>query len=158
MTILSSETIHATTVAIDGVAVLIAGPSGAGKSDLALRLIDRGASLVSDDQTMLTRSGDGLMASAPATISGQLELRGLGIVECPAVKQAPVELIVRLTELYERFPLEQHSETFAGITISQIRLNAYEASAPVKVEWALRAALAAKPAPKTPRPKPSASL
>ena len=43
---LSSETLHATTVAIGGRAVLIEGPSGSGKSDLALRLIDRGARLV----------------------------------------------------------------------------------------------------------------
>ena len=46
---LSSETLHASCVAIDGRAVLIEGRSGEGKSDLALRLIDRGAALVSDD-------------------------------------------------------------------------------------------------------------
>ena len=50
---LSSETIHASCVAIDGRALLIEGASGDGKSDLALRLIDRGATLVSDDYTCL---------------------------------------------------------------------------------------------------------
>ncbi|MFN3389305.1 MAG: HPr kinase/phosphorylase, partial [Allosphingosinicella sp.] len=49
-----SETVHASCVAIGGRAVLIAGRSGSGKSDLALRLIDRGARLVSDDYTILT--------------------------------------------------------------------------------------------------------
>jgi transcriptional regulator with AAA-type ATPase domain len=39
---LSSETLHASTVALDGRAVMISGPSGSGKSDLALRLLDRG--------------------------------------------------------------------------------------------------------------------
>ena len=68
---LSSETLHATCVAIDGRALLIEGRSGAGKSDLALRLIDRGATLVSDDYTRLTRSGDALIASAPETIRGR---------------------------------------------------------------------------------------
>ena len=69
---LSSETVHASTVAIDGRAVLISGPSGSGKSDLALRLLDRGFSLVSDDQTHVRREGDRLIASPPPNIAGKL--------------------------------------------------------------------------------------
>ena len=69
-----SETIHASTVAIEGRAVLITGPSGSGKSDLALRLLDRGFTLVSDDQTIVRRDGDRLIASAPPTIAGKLDL------------------------------------------------------------------------------------
>ena len=78
---LSSETLHASTVAIDGRAVLIPGPSGSGKSDLALRLLDRGFTLVSDDQTIVRRDGERLIASAPPTIAGKLEIRGVGIVD-----------------------------------------------------------------------------
>ena len=55
MTRLSSENIHATSVAAGGRAVLLVGPSGSGKSDLALRLIDRGFTLVSDDRTLLRK-------------------------------------------------------------------------------------------------------
>ena len=58
--ILSSETLHVSTVAIGGRAVLIGGRSGQGKSDLALRLIDRGAALVSDDYTHVRRAGEKL--------------------------------------------------------------------------------------------------
>ncbi len=57
---LSAETIHSSTVATDGRAVLITGPSGSGKSDLTLRLLDRGFTLVSDDQTIVKRDGDRL--------------------------------------------------------------------------------------------------
>ena len=42
--------IHASCVAVRGEGVLILGASGQGKSDLALRLIDRGATLVADDR------------------------------------------------------------------------------------------------------------
>ena len=41
--------IHSTSVVIDDNGVLILGDSGSGKSDLALRLIDNGATLISDD-------------------------------------------------------------------------------------------------------------
>ena len=91
---LSSETLHASTVALDGRAVMISGPSGSGKSDLALRLLDRGFVLVSDDQTIVRRVGDRLIASAPPTIAGKLEIRGVGIVDMETVEDMPVALLV----------------------------------------------------------------
>jgi serine kinase of HPr protein (carbohydrate metabolism regulator) len=74
---LSSETLHASTVAIDGRAVLITGPSGSGKSDLALRLLDRGFTLVSDDQTIVKKSGTRLTASAASKVAIALDRLGL---------------------------------------------------------------------------------
>ena len=46
---MQSRTIHSTSVVIEDSGVLIVGDSGSGKSDLALRLIDSGATLISDD-------------------------------------------------------------------------------------------------------------
>jgi serine kinase of HPr protein (carbohydrate metabolism regulator) len=94
---LSAETLHASTVASDGRAVVIVGPSASGKSDLALRLLDRGFTLVSDDQTLLKRDGNRLVASAPPTIAGKLEIRGIGIVDVETVTNVPVALVVELT-------------------------------------------------------------
>src|SRR5215203_5858792 len=95
-----SETllVHATAVAIEGRAVLLRGPSGAGKSDLALRLIDAGARLVSDDQSALSRRGEVLIVAAAPAIAGLFEARGLGIVRLDALPEAPVALIADLAE------------------------------------------------------------
>ena len=139
-----SETIHASTVAIGGRAVLIEGPSGSGKSDLALRLIDRGAVLVSDDYTVLTASGDILLAGAPANIAGRMEIRGVGIVPITHVEQAPVALLVSLSGRVERLP-EAESRWFEGVPIPAISLDPREASAPIKVEFALKHLLDAAP-------------
>lgn len=73
------ETVHATTIAIDGAGVLLRGPSASGKSDLALRLIDDGARLVADDRTVLALRDGIVEASAPPSIRGKIEVRGLGI-------------------------------------------------------------------------------
>ena len=132
-----SETIHASTVSIGGLAVLIEGPSGAGKSDLALRLMDRGALLVSDDYTVLTAIGDHLSASPPATIAGRLEVRGIGIIPVTHIEQAPVALLVRLSTEVERMP-EVESRRFEGVSIPAIALDPREASAPIKVELAVK--------------------
>ncbi len=133
----TSETIHASTVAIGARAVMIGGPSGAGKSDLALRLVDRGATLVSDDYTLVTRVGDRLLASAPATIAGRMEVRGIGLVDVAHVGNVPVALCVDLTDSVERMPEEPATRSVAGVAIPLMRLIAAEASAPIKVELGL---------------------
>lgn len=137
MTAVSSERIHATCVAIGERAVLLCGASGAGKSDLALRLIDRGAALVADDQVLLVRDGDQLRASPPATIAGAIEVRGLGILAMPHRTAMPVSLIIQLDDPVERMPLAERSRTLAGIALPVVALAAFEASAPLKVEHAL---------------------
>lgn len=131
-----SITLHATCVAIDGLAILLRGPSGAGKSDLALRLIDRGAVLVSDDYTLLTRLGDQIVASPPATIAGKIEVRHIGIIDLPYSPEAPVRLIIDLANPPERLPEPRHEELL-GVPIPVIAISPFEASAPIKVEWAI---------------------
>jgi serine kinase of HPr protein (carbohydrate metabolism regulator) len=131
-----NETVHASCVAIGGRAVLISGPSGSGKSDLALRLIDRGAVLVSDDYTVLEVRGGALLASPPETIAGRIEVRGVGIVEQPFVTALPVALLIDLARPPERMP-EPASVVIAGAAVPAIGLSALEASAPIKVEAAL---------------------
>ena len=134
---LSAETIHATSVALDGRAILITGPSGAGKSDLALRLIDRGFVLVSDDQTIVRRDGNRLLASAPGTIAGKLEIRGIGIVEMETMEDVPIALVVELTTDIERLPDDSRDRLILDIRVPLISIDAMIASAPSKVAIAL---------------------
>jgi len=134
---LSAETLHASTVAIDGRAVLISGPSGSGKSDLALRLLDRGFVLVSDDQTIVKKDGDRLVATAPPTIAGKLEVRGIGIVDVERADNAPVALVVELTSEIQRLPDDSRDRLILGVRVPLINVDAMAASAPSKVALAL---------------------
>jgi serine kinase of HPr protein (carbohydrate metabolism regulator) len=134
---ISAETVHASTVALDGRAVVIGGPSGAGKSDLALRLLDRGFTLVSDDQTLVRRDGDRLIATAPPNIAGKLEIRGIGIVEMERLSDVPVALIVELTSDIQRLPDDSRERPILGVRVPLISIDAMTASAPSKVALAL---------------------
>jgi serine kinase of HPr protein (carbohydrate metabolism regulator) len=132
-----SETIHATCVAIRGRGILIRGRSGSGKSDLALRLIDRGAHLVSDDYTILSESVGRIYAAAPETIAGKLEIRGIGIVALDAERDVPICLVADLDDAPERLPEAAKEVAMLGTIIPAIALAALEASAPLKLEQAL---------------------
>jgi len=135
---LSAETIHASTVAIEGRAVMITGASGSGKSDLALRLLDRGFSLVSDDQTIVKRVGSHLLASPPPNIAGQLAIRGIGIIAMDNLSDLPVALSVELTSSdIQRLPDDSQERPILGVKLPLITIDAMTASAPSKVALAL---------------------
>ncbi|WP_293940392.1 HPr kinase/phosphatase C-terminal domain-containing protein [Sphingomonas sp.] len=134
---LSSETLHASCVALDGRAVLITGISGSGKSDLSLRLLDRGFTLVSDDQTIVRKQGGKLIASAPSTITGKLEIRGVGIVTMDTVGDVPVALLVDLTSDIQRLPDDSRERPILGVNLPLVSVDAMTASAASKVALAL---------------------
>ncbi len=134
---LSSETMHANCVAIDGRAVLITGASGAGKSDLSLRLIDRGFVLVADDQTIVRKAGDKLFGSCPPNILGKLEIRGIGIVAMPTISDMPIALLVELTSEIQRLPDGSRDRPVLGVALPLISVDAMTASAASKVALAL---------------------
>jgi len=131
------QPLHGTTVAGHGPhgwrGVLITGPSGAGKSDVALRLMQRGWRLVSDDYTCVFMSGDAAWATAPETISGRMEVRGVGVIPAPNRPLVRLRLIIELTTaLIERLP-EPRTQVVAGVALPVFSLDAREASAVEKI-------------------------
>ena len=145
--------VHATAVAlmdatvpfarrIDG-AVLLLGEAGAGKSDVALRLIAAGAKLIADDQTVLFIERGLLYADAPPALSGAMEIRGLGILRMERASASPVLLAVRLgtEDAVARLPepafYDVPATLQADVKVPLIMLNAFEASACVKIAAAV---------------------
>jgi HPr kinase/phosphorylase len=132
--------IHAGCVLVGRKGVLLLGPSGAGKSGLALRLIDEGARLVSDDRTDLFVKDGKLQARAPASIAGLMEVRGLGIIALPHAPSATVALAVQLGKMPERLPKPAfYTPLKSGQPVPMITLEAGAAGAPAQIRLALRA-------------------
>lgn len=123
---------------IESQGVLFIGKPGSGKSDLALRLIDRGANLISDDVVKIIAGLAQPEMYAPEKIAGKLEVRNIGIFDFVPIPSAPLCLCVQLDGDPERLPAEESVKEYAGFPIPKIAINAFEASAPIKVELALR--------------------
>lgn len=126
--------LHATCVSVDGKGVLLLGKSGSGKSDLALRLIDGGTKLVADDRVDIKKTGKNLIASAPARLYGLLEIRGVGILKFPALKQLTLALAINLVARneIERMP-EQQFFNCLGLQLPLLSLYAFDISTPAKI-------------------------
>lgn len=139
--------LHATAIAIDGFCALIFGSSGSGKSDLALRCLSLGSSslvpsvpiLVSDDQVIVERVDRQLIASPPPALAGKLEVRSVGIIDSDYVLKARIILAADLSSTMniERYPDPWPQIEILNVKIPVLRLQAFEASAPLKLAAAL---------------------
>ncbi len=109
------------------------GPSGGGKSDLVLRMIHAGWVLVADDQVIVEQG----IASAPASLAGMLEVRGLGLFRLDYVIKAALRLVVRLGPPPERLP---HPERDEALNLPVITVDPFALSALPRVSLALDAA------------------
>lgn len=100
---LDGTTIHASCVSVGGRGVLIRGASGAGKSHLAFSLLLAGGAgrvpeveLVADDRVLLVPQNGQLIARAPDTLAGLIEIRGAGIRRMASRAEVAVDLVVDL--------------------------------------------------------------
>lgn len=103
---LAPETrVHGVLVDVYGIGILITGESGIGKSETALELIKRGHRLIADDAVDIKQVDGILIGSAPYITSGMMEVRGMGIIDVPAlyglssiVKTKNIDLIVDIEQ------------------------------------------------------------
>lgn len=83
---LAPETrMHGVLVDVYGIGVIITGESGIGKSETALELIKRGHRLVADDAVDVKEIDGIIQGTAPYITSGMMEVRGMGIIDVPAL-------------------------------------------------------------------------
>ncbi|MFI4936812.1 MAG: HPr kinase/phosphorylase [Caulobacterales bacterium] len=119
--------------------ILIEGPSGAGKSDLALRALEAGFRLVSDDRTVVWSSGGALYGRAPPALAGLIEARGHGVTAEPSIGMAQIVLVAACETdpaAIERLP-DVEQMTISGVSVRRVHVNAFEDSAPAKLRRAM---------------------
>ena len=106
--------VHATTVAVEGRALLLCGPSGSGKSGTAAQMLALGAALVVDDLTVLSRENGALRAMAPEGAVAAMELRGFGLVPVALAGPCPVAALVWLGPPAARMPERERLRVLEG--------------------------------------------
>jgi HPr kinase/phosphorylase len=139
-----------TTIARRGRGVLIRGASGSGKSDLALRALTQPLRLpgedeavtfdfVSDDQTVIKQNDGELYASAPETIAGLIEARGIGLIAWPCADAVTLALVADTErEGIKRLPEPRDSRCqLLDVALNRIDIIARENSSVVKLAIAL---------------------
>jgi HPr kinase/phosphorylase len=122
-------------VDILGTGVLIRGESGVGKSETVLGLLERGYSLVSVDVTRFRLvEGRELVGTSPETTRYHMEVRGLGIINVPAVfgvvsvrAEKRLDMVVTLREWdknteVDRTGLDPQDYTVLGITVPHVTI------------------------------------
>jgi len=122
-------------VDIMGIGVLIRGESGIGKSETVLGLLERGYSLVSDDITRFRLfENREVIGSSPETTRYHMEVRGIGIINVPAVfgvssvrPEKRLDMVVTLQEWnkdteVDRTGMDQQQYTVLGISVPHITI------------------------------------
>lgn len=134
---MTSKNLYATSISIEDNGIMIIGSSGSGKSDLALRLIDSGGTLISDDRTVCERKDNKIFLFTLKEIKGLIEVRGVGIIKVPYVENVQLKLLVSLTEeKLDRLPRIKNKKIF-NISIPQIKISAKDISAVAKIKLKL---------------------
>jgi HPr kinase/phosphorylase len=128
-----TTTMHGSLADVYGVGLLFVGRSGIGKSECVLDLVERGHRLVADDLVYVSKRGnDVLIARGHELQRHHMEIRGIGIIDIPALfgirairQQKRIEVVVRLVDwndkdAYERTGLESDQVDVLGVPIPEV--------------------------------------
>ena len=132
---LAPETrLHGVLVDVYGIGILISGESGIGKSECALELIKRGHRLIADDAVDIKEIDGVLLGSCPYITSGMLEVRGMGIIDIPAIygmssvlNTKTISILISLTlwnenEEYDRLGIDNEFMDILSVPLRKITL------------------------------------
>jgi serine kinase of HPr protein (carbohydrate metabolism regulator) len=129
LTSVMPSNVHATVLVLGDRGLLVRGRPGSGKTGLALSLLAHAkahglfARLVSDDQALPASAAGRLVCSAPETIRGLAEFRGIGPAAVEVEPRAVIDLIIELVP-GESAPRMQDPDTqyIGSVEIPVIRL------------------------------------
>lgn len=126
-------TLHGSLADVFGVGLLFVGQSGIGKSECVLDLVERGHRLVADDLVLVRRRGaDILIGRGHALQRHYMEIRGVGLVDIPAIfgiravrQQKRIEVVVQLEEWkqnaeVDRTGLDGQTTDILGVALPRI--------------------------------------
>ncbi|AYD40277.1 HPr kinase/phosphorylase [Clostridium fermenticellae] len=132
---LAPETrVHGVLVDVYGIGILIMGESGIGKSETALELIKRGHRLVADDAVDIKEIDGKLYGTSPYITSGMIEVRGMGIIDIPALyglssilKSKVIDLVIYIEqwkkdENYDRLGIDKEYVDILSVPVRKIVL------------------------------------
>jgi len=132
---LAPETrLHGVLVDVYGIGILLSGESGIGKSECALELIKRGHRLIADDAVDIKEIDGMLLGSCPYITSGMLEVRGMGIIDIPAIygmssvlNTKTISILISLTlwnenEEYDRLGIDNEFMDILNVPLRKITL------------------------------------
>lgn len=96
---------HGVLMDVYGIGILITGESGIGKSETALELIKRGHRLIADDAVDCREIDSIIHGEAPYITNGMMEVRGMGIIDVPALyglssvlKEKTLDIVIHLEQ------------------------------------------------------------
>jgi HPr kinase/phosphorylase len=121
---LAPETrMHGVLVDVYGIGMLITGESGIGKSETALELIKRGHRLVADDAVDIKEIDGILKGKAPYITSGMMEVRGMGIIDVPALYGLSSVLMEKTINMVIYLEQWKDEENYDRLGIDQIFID-----------------------------------